>query len=70
VLVLVIVLDKVEVVWLVVLSPVVFGLSAAIQVNVAGILAVNGMFTACPLQIETALTLVIAGVGFTVTVTV
>lgn len=66
--VLVIVLLIVLVVWVVTLSPVVFGLFAAIQVNVEATLAVSGMLTAPPLQIVAEDALVMAGTGFTVTV--
>jgi hypothetical protein len=53
------------------LSPVVFGLSAAIQVNVAPpILLVSEMLTGLPLQTVAVFALVIEGAGFTVTVTV
>jgi hypothetical protein len=67
---LVIVLFKVLVLCAVVLSPVVFGLSVAIQVKVEPTLAVNGIFTVPPLQIVAEPALVIAGTGFTVTVAV
>jgi hypothetical protein len=53
-----------------VLSPVVLVLSPAIHVNVDATLEVSGMLTVPPLQIVAELALVIAGVGFTVTVTV
>lgn len=52
------------------LSPVVLALLAAIQVNVETTLAVNGMLTVPPLHMVAALELVMAGVGFTVTVTI
>ena len=67
---LVIVLLKVLVLCSVVLSPVVFALSAAIHVYVEATLLVNGMLTVSPLHIVAELALVIAGVGFTVTMTV
>ena len=54
----------------VVLSPVVFALFAAIHVKFDPTLAVNGMLTVPPLQIVAVPADVIAGVGFTVTVTV
>ena len=54
----------------VVLSPVVFALSVAIHVYVEDTLLVNGMLIVSPLHIVAELTLVIAGVGFTVTLTV
>ena len=54
----------------VVLSPVVLALSVAIHVNVEDTLLVNGMLTVPPLHIVAELALVIAGVGFTVTLTV
>ena len=66
----VIVLLKVLVLCSVVLSPVVFALSVAIHVNVEATLLVNGMLTVSPLQIVAELALVIAGVGFTITLTV
>ena len=66
----VIVLLKVLVLCSVVLSPVVLALSVAIHVNVEATLLVNGMLTVPPLQIVAELALVIAGVGFTVTLTV
>ena len=66
----VIVLLKVLVLCSVVLSPVVFALSVAIHVYVEATLLVNGMFTVPPLHIVAELALVIAGVGFTVTLTV
>ena len=66
----VIVLLKVLVLCSVVLSPVVFALSAAIHVYVEATLLVNGMLTVPPLHIVAELALVIAGVGFTVTLTV
>jgi hypothetical protein len=53
-----------------VLSPVVFALLAATQVNVEATFAVKGIFTLAPLQIVAVAALVIAGVGFTVTVIV
>ena len=52
------------------LSPVVLVLSAAIQLKLDATLLVNGILTVPPLQIVAVLALVIAGVGFTVTVTV
>lgn len=55
---------------IVVLSPVVFALSAATQVYVDGQLLVNAMDTVPPLQIVAVPGLVIVGGGFTVTVTV
>jgi len=66
----VIVLLKVLVLCSVVLSPVVLALSVAIHVNVEDTLLVNGMLTVPPLHIVAELALVIAGVGFTVTLTV
>lgn len=69
-LVFVIVLLSVLVFCDVVLSPVVFALSAAIHVNAEATFAVNGILTVPPLQIVAVLALVIAGVGFTVTNTV
>jgi len=66
----VIVLLKVLVLCSVVLSPVVLALSVAIHVYVEATLLVNGMFTVPPLHIVAELALVIAGVGFTVTLTV
>ena len=54
----------------VVLSPVVFGLLAATQVNVAGTLDVNAMFNATPLQMLAVAELVITGAGLTTTVMV
>jgi hypothetical protein len=63
-------LDNVDEVWAVVLSPLVFALSAAIQENVEATFEVSGMLTLAPLQIVAVFALVIAGVGFTVTVTV
>ena len=54
----------------VVLSPVVLALSVAIHVYVEATLLVNGMLTVPPLHIVAELALVIAGVGFTVTLTV
>lgn len=60
----------VPVLCVVMLSPVVFGLLAAIQVNVEPTLAVKGIFTLAPLQMVAVDALVMAGVGFTVTVTV
>lgn len=48
----------------------VLGLLAATQVNVEPTLEVNGMLTVPPLQIVALFTLVIEGVGLTVTVTV
>lgn len=68
--VLVIVLLMVLVVCVVVLSPVVFGLFAATQVNVEATFAVSGMLTVCPLQIVADDALVMTGTGFTVTVAV
>jgi hypothetical protein len=64
------VLFNVDVVCVEVLSPVVLGLSVAIQVYVEATLLVNGMFTVLPLQIVAELALVMVGVGITVTVTV
>ena|ERR1035437_5548161 len=52
------------------LSPVVFGLFAAIHENTEGMLLVNESVTASPLQIVAVFKLVIAGGGLTVTVTV
>ena len=66
----VIVLLKVLVLCSVVLSPVVLALSVAIHVYVDATLLVNGMLTVPPLHIVAELALVIAGVGFTVTLTV
>ena len=66
---LVIVLLRVLVLCAVKLSPVVLVLSAAIQLKFDATLLVNGMLTVPPLQIVTVLALVIAGFGFTVTVT-
>ena len=66
----VIVLLKVLVLCSVVLSPVVLALSVAIHVNVEDTLLVNGMLTVPPLHIVAELALVIAGVGFTVTLTI
>lgn len=66
----VIVLLNVELLWEVVLSPVVFGLFVAIQVYDEATLLVSGMLTVFPLQMVAVDALVIAGVGFTVTVTV
>ena len=66
----IIVLLKVLVLCSVVLSPVVFALSVAIHVYVETTLLVNGMLIVSPLHIVAELTLVIAGVGFTVTLTV
>jgi hypothetical protein len=54
----------------VVLSPVVFALSDAIHVKDEATFAVRGMLTVPPLQMVAEFALVIAGVGFTVTVTV
>jgi hypothetical protein len=68
--VLVIVFDNVLVACAVVLSPVVFALSDAIHENVDATFAVNAMLTALPEHTVAELALVIAGVGFTVTVTV
>jgi hypothetical protein len=67
---LVIVFESVLVLCAVVLSPVVFALSDAIHENVEATFAVKGMLTAFPEQIVAEPALVIAGVGFTVTVTV
>jgi hypothetical protein len=67
---LVIVLLNVLVLCDVVLSPVVLALSPAIHVNVDATFDVSGILTVPPLQIVAELALVIAGVGFTVTVTV
>ena len=53
-----------------VLSPVVFGLFAAIQEKMEKLLLVNGMVTVPPLQIVAVFGLVIVGDGFTVTITV
>jgi hypothetical protein len=64
------VLFNVLVVWVVMLSPVVLGLSVAIQVYEDATLLVSGMFTVPPLQIVAVPTLVMAGVGLTVTETV
>lgn len=61
---------KVPLVCVVVLSPVVLRLSAAIQVNVDGTLLVKGILTVLPLQIVAVFALVITGVGLTVTLTV
>ena len=66
----VIVLFKVLVDCVVVLSPLVFGLLAAIQVKPEATFAVSGIFTAPPLQIVAVAALVITGAGFTVTVAV
>jgi hypothetical protein len=54
----------------VVLSPVVFILSAAIQVYGDAKLLVNGMFTVPPVQIVAVFGFVMAAAGFTVTVKV
>ena len=54
----------------VVLSPVVLGLSVAIQVKFEATFAVSGILTVPPLHIVAVLALVIAGVGLTVTLTV
>ena len=54
----------------VVLSPVVFRLSAATQVNVAGTLDVNAIFSATPLQMVSVAELVITGAVLTTTVIV
>ncbi len=54
----------------VMLSPVVLGLFAAIHVKLEATLLVKGILTVAPLHIVAVLALVIAGVGFTVTVTV
>ena len=59
-----------EVATVVVLSPVVFRLSAATHVNVAGTDDVNAMFNAVPLQIVSVEELVITGAGLTTTVIV
>ena len=67
---LIIVLLKVPVLCSVVLSPVVFALSVAIHVNVEATLLVNAILTVSPLHIVAELALVIAGVGFTVTLTI
>ena len=66
---LVIVLVNKAVVWRVVLSPVVAGLSTATQVYVVPVptLSVNGILTVPPVQMATVSGLVIAGVGLTVT---
>lgn len=53
-----------------VLSPVVFGLFAATHVKVEVRLLVKGMLTAPPLQIVAVAELVIAGNGFTITLSV
>jgi hypothetical protein len=53
-----------------VLSPLVFTLSVVSHVNVEATLLVNAILNALPLQIVALDALVIAGVGFTVTVTV
>jgi hypothetical protein len=66
----VIVLLRVAVLWVVKLSPVVFVLSAAIQVNVDATLAPRGILTDCPLQMLAVAALVIVGAGLTVTVAV
>jgi len=66
----VIVLLKVLVLCSIVLSPVVFALSVAIHVYVEATLLVNVILTVSPLHIVAELALVIAGVGFTVTLTV
>ena len=52
-----------------VLSPVVFALSAAIQEKPEDMVALKGMFTVPPLQIVALDELVIVGAGFTVTAT-
>ena len=54
----------------VVLSPLILVLFAAIQENVEGIFAVNGMETEFPLQTLTLLNALITGAGFTVTLMV
>jgi hypothetical protein len=54
----------------VVLSPVVFALSVALQMYVAAMSLVNGILTVAPLQIVVLPELVIEGAGFTVTVEV
>ena len=54
----------------VVLSPLTLALFAAIQENVEGIFAVNGMETEFPLQMLTPLKALMIGAGFTVTVMV
>ena len=59
-----------EVETVVVLSPVVFRLSAATHVNVAGTLDVNAIFRATPLHIVSVEELVITGAGLTTTVIV
>jgi hypothetical protein len=64
------VLLSVLVVCVVVLSPLVFGLSVAIHVNVEGTLLVKGMLAVCPLQMVAEEALVMLGVGLTVTLTV
>ena len=56
-------------VWLVILSPVVFALSAAIHVYVDVKLLVNGIVTVSPSQIVAPEGLVITGLGFIETVT-
>lgn len=53
-----------------VLSPLVFALSPAIHVKPEAMFAVSGILTVPPLQMVAELALVIAGAGFTVTVTV
>lgn len=55
---------------MVVLSPVVLVLSAAIHVKVEPTFDVNGMLTVLPLQMVAVEALVITGTGFTVTVAV
>ena len=60
----------VEVVCVVVLSPVVLVLSVATQVKLDATLLVREILIAFPLQIVAAVVLVITGAGFTVTVTV
>jgi hypothetical protein len=54
--------------WFVVLSPVVLELFVATHVNVEALLLVNAIPTEPPLQIVALPGLVIAGVGFTVTI--
>lgn len=67
---LVITLDKVEVVCVVILSPVVLALLAAIQVYVEATLLVNAILNDEALHTTAASVLVITGVGLTVTLTV
>ena len=56
--------------WAVVLSPVTLVLSVAIHENEEATLEVSGILTAFPEQMVAVEALVIAGVGFTLTVTV